>query len=164
MECAEIQKWIFRKIDGELSESEDIDLDAHLAQCASCAREFKLLGLPSRLSRGIPQITPPPFFYQRLRARIESEAQAIAGWQALWGMARRMVPALAGITLALLSVLAYVQLHDPQPDFYTVYERVFITDDQPQRMFLTEQGEITDETVLSAIAERQFSRRHAGKK
>ena len=93
--------------------------------------------------------------------QIESEAQDIAGWQVLWGLARQIVPALAGITLALLSVLAYLQLQGPRPDLYRAYSRVFITEEQPSRMLVAEQADITDESVLSAIADREAnSRRH----
>jgi hypothetical protein len=64
------------------------------------------------------------------------------------------VPALAGITLLLLSIFAYLQLYSPSPDLYTAYDGVFILEDQqPHRMLIAE--EITDETVLSAIAEEE---------
>jgi len=160
MECAEVRNWLFRKIDGELSESENADLDAHMAQCASCAQEYKLLALPRRIAQEIPQLTPSPFFYPKLRMRIEDEAQGIAGRQVLWGLARKMVPALAGITLALLSVLAYSQLHSPEADLFRAYDSVLITEEQPHRMLVAEQGDITAESVLSAIAEQESNHRH----
>jgi hypothetical protein len=164
MECAEVRILLFRKIDGELSESENRDLDNHLAQCASCAREYRLLALPRRIAQTVLQPAPSPFFYQKLRASIESEAQGLAGWQVLWGIARQMVPALAGITLALLSALAYFQLSGPRADFYGAYERVYIAEDQPHQMLFAEQGDITDASVLSAIAERESNHRHSEKK
>ena len=90
---------------------------------------------------------------------LEGEVQKIAGWQVFFHLARQVIPALAGITLALLSVFAYVQLSGNEPDFSKAYNRVFITEDQPHRMILADQGDITDESVLSAIAERESSRR-----
>jgi anti-sigma factor RsiW len=151
---------MFRKIDGELSESENADLDNHLAQCASCAREYRVLALPRRIAQEIPQLTPPPFFYPKLRKHIEGEARGIASRQVLWGLARKMVPAMATITLALLSVLAYSQLHSPEADLFSSYDHVFITEEQPHRMLAAEQGDISAESVLSAIAERESSHRH----
>jgi len=154
MNCAEVRNWLFRKIDGESSEAETQVLDTHLARCASCAREYRLLALPNSVARQIPQLTPSPFFYQKLRTRIEVEAQEMAGWQVIWKIARQMVPALAGITLALLTVLVFLQLHGPKND-PLAYERIFIAEDQPHQMLVAEQGDITDVSVLSAIAERE---------
>ena len=159
MECAELRNWLSRKIDGELSTSETAELDAHLAQCASCAREYGLLSLPRRFARRIPQPVPSPFFYQRLRTHIESESKSISGWRIFWELERHMIPALAGITLALLSVLVYLQLNGPHGNL-SEYERVFITEEQPHLMLAADQGEITDASVLSAIAGRDAHRQH----
>jgi hypothetical protein len=66
-----------------------------------------------------------------------------------------MIPAMAGITLALLSILAYLQLNSPAADMYRDYENVFIAEDQPRLIFTADRGDITDVSVLSAIAERE---------
>jgi hypothetical protein len=155
MECAEVRAWLFRKIDSELSESENRAFDDHIVQCSSCAREYGLLALPHRIAPEIPPVTPSPFFYKKLKLRIEGEAQGMAGWQLFLRLARQMIPALAGITLALLSALAYLQLQGPKANIYRDYEGVFITEEQPHRMLAREQGDITDASVLNAIAERQ---------
>jgi len=155
MECAEVRAWLFRKIDGELSESESRDFDNHIARCISCAREYRLLAFPHRMASEILPVTPSPFFYRKLRNRIENEAQGMAGRQLLWRLARRMIPALAGITLALLTALAYLQLQNPKADMYQDYRGVFITEESSHRILAGEQGDITDASVLSAIAEKQ---------
>jgi predicted anti-sigma-YlaC factor YlaD len=160
MECAEVRTWLFRKIDGELSESENRDFDSHIARCPSCAREYGLLAFPHRMASTIPPVTPSPFFYKKLRLRVESEAQGMAGWQLFWRLARQMIPALAGITLALLSALAYLQLQGPKADIYQDYKGVLVTEEQPHRMLVGDQGDITEASVLSAIAERQSGYRN----
>jgi anti-sigma factor RsiW len=154
MKCTTAQQRLFGSIDGELSASEKAELNAHLAQCPSCNREYGLLSLPSRISKAIPPVTASPFFYQKLRTRIEDEAQGIASWQTVWQLARQMVPALAGITLALLSVFAYSQLHPSRIELYRNYDKAFISDDQSHMMLAAEQKDITYESVLTAIAER----------
>lgn len=164
MECAEVRAWLFRKIDGELSESEIRDFDDHIGQCPSCAREYGLLALPHRVASAIPPVTPSPFFYKKLSVHIASEAQGMAGWQLFWRLARQMVPALAGITLALLSALAYLLLQGPKTDVYRDYEGVLITEEQPHRMLIGEQGDITDASVLNAIAEHQSGFQNHNKK
>ena len=155
MECAEVRTWLFRKIDGELSESQNGDFDNHIARCPSCAREYRLLDFPHRIASAIPPATTSPYFYKKLKTRIESEAQGMAGWQLFWWLARQMVPALAGITLALLTTLVYLQLHGSKTEMYQDYRGVFLTEEPSHRMLAGEQGDITDASVLSAIAEKQ---------
>ena len=158
MKCTAARNLLFRKIDNELPELEIAELDSHLAGCASCAWEFGILSLPSRVAKVLPPVEPSPFFYQKLRMNLEGEAQRSAGWQIVFGLARQMIPALAGVTLALLSVFLYFQLSGNEPDLYKAYDRVFISEDQPK---IYDQGEITDETVLSAIAERETNHRRS---
>lgn len=155
MKCKIAQERMFCRMDGELSASDAAELDAHLAQCASCSREYRLLSLPRQIAQVVPPITASPFFYQKLRLRIDDEAQGIAGWQSIRGLARQMVPALAGITLALLSVFAYYEIQTPSAELSRDYNRLFISDDQSHRMLAAEQKDITYESVLTAIAERQ---------
>jgi anti-sigma factor RsiW len=157
MNCTTAQARLFRKIDGELSLSENAELNGHLKQCPSCTREYGLLTLPSQIAKAIPPVAASPFFYQKLRMQIEDEAQGIASWQIIWKLARQMVPALAGITLALLSVFAYHQLQAPETGLYRNYDQAFISDDQSHKMLAAEQKDITYESVLTAIAERQSS-------
>jgi hypothetical protein len=152
MQCTAIQNWLFRKIDGELSDHENEELIAHLAQCAYCTREYSLLALPQRLMSAIPSIEPSPYFSRTLVLRIADKANSSAFWQTVLNPARRILPALASITLLLLSIFAYTQLYSPNPDLYSAYARGFTTEDQqPHQMLIA--GDITDESVLSAIAD-----------
>jgi predicted anti-sigma-YlaC factor YlaD len=155
MECDTARNWLSRKIDGELSDQESVQLNIHLEECASCLKEYEILSLPQRISQTTPLPVPSPYFYQKLKLRIEDETQNLAHWQAVFSMARRLVPALACITLALLSVFAYLQMSSPETEIYSAYERIFVPNDQPNRMLLFKQGDITDAIVLSAIADRE---------
>jgi len=154
MNCKIAKEKLFSRIDSELPDIESSELDDHLAQCPSCNRDYRLLTLPQQLARKIAPVTASPFFYQKLQRRIEEDSQGIAGWQAIVGLARKMVPALAGITLALLSVFAYFQMQTPDVELYRNYDRVFTSDDQSHRMLVAEQKDITYESILTAIAER----------
>ena len=160
MDCSNARNWIFRRLDGELRAEDTARLDAHLAVCPDCARDLKLLQIPRRIGQALPVLKPSPFFYTRLRARIaESESQPITIWQIILMLSRHMVPALAAITLALLSVFAYFQFSEPQADVYQAYDRIFTSGDRPQRMVIADQGDITDESVLQAIAEEETTHR-----
>jgi hypothetical protein len=134
-------------------------LDDHLKRCASCRREYTLLLFPRRIARAVSPPTAAPYFHQKLRMRIEDETRIAARWQVIWGMARQMVPALAGITLALLSVLVYFQLRTSDADLYRAYGRAIMSDDISYQMIIAQPEEITNESVLSAIAEREIHHR-----
>ncbi len=160
MDCSTARTWILKRIDGELSPEESTRLDSHLAGCPQCARDHKLFSIPRRIGRAIPVLEPSPYFYTHLRARIESEEQGISVWQFIMMLSRHMVPALAAVTLALISVFAYFQFTEPKTsDLYQVYDSIFMTGDRPQRMVIADQGDITDESVLRAIAELESARR-----
>jgi hypothetical protein len=154
MDCTRARAWIFKLLDGELPAEDEARLAAHTSACAACARDLKLLALPRRLGQAIPVLEPSPFFYRRLRARLESapEYQGVTIWQILVGLSRQVVPALASITLALVSVFIYQQLRGPSSD-YQAYDSIFLSGERPQSLVIAALGDLTDESVLSAITE-----------
>jgi hypothetical protein len=152
MKCTAIHDLILRKIDGELSESENRTLNSHLEQCTDCAREYGLLTVPSRIAQ---EITPPelsPYFPQKVKVRIEDEAQSVAILQLFDSLARRIIPSMIAVTMALLSVFAYLHLRNPQDDLHAAYEEVFIGEDLPLHRMVVERRGITDASILNAIA------------
>jgi len=154
MDCTAARDRLFRKLDNELSPSESEELDSHLSECASCAWDMKLLTIPARIAQALPALEPSPYFYSRLKARIESEQQSVTLWQIMLGLSRQVVPALAVITLALLSIFAYYQFTEIRGEVYWAYDRIFTSGDRPTRMVIADPNEITDESVLLAISER----------
>jgi anti-sigma factor RsiW len=155
MKCTAIQDWLFRKMDGELTDLENKELNAHLAQCAACTKEYNLLRLPYQISLTAPELRPSEFFCRKVQMQIAGEAKSGAFWSAILRPAQRMVPALAGITFLLLSILGYLQLQTPNTEFYSAYDRMFSTEQQPRQMAAA--GDITAESVLSAIAEWEIN-------
>lgn len=154
MKCSAMQDLMFRKLDNELSEAENGILDEHLNRCAACAREYSLLAAPGRIAQAVSPPEPSPFFSRSVRARIESEAQNAAILQLFFGLARRIIPSMAAVTLVLLSVFTYLQLSDPRDDLHTAYERMLTGAELPPHLMITEKRNITDESILSAIADR----------
>lgn len=155
MDCTAARDRLFRKLDSNLTKAELEQLDSHLAECASCAREMRILMLPRRIAQIVPALEPSPYFYSRLKARIESEQQPVTMWQIVLGLSRQAIPLFAVITLALLSVFAYYQFQDLRAEVYWTYDRIFTSGEHPQRMVIADQSEITDESVLLAISEQE---------
>ncbi len=152
MECDELRFQLFRLMDDELSAEERERVDAHLRHCASCARELRILTLPRKIGRSIPALEPPPFFYSRLKARLQAESQSITVWQIILGLSRQLVPAMATVTLVIVSLLAYLEFRGPGPDLYQAYDSIFLSPGHTSRMVIAE--DITDESVLHALAEK----------
>lgn len=155
MDCSAIRSWLFRLLDDELPAQERDQVDAHLGGCPSCAREWKLLTLPRRIGKSIPALEPSPFFYARLKARLEREQQSVTIWQVLLGLSRQIVPAMATVTLVIISLFAYFEFRGPRMDLYQAYDSIFMSGDRPSRMVIAD--EITDESVLHALAEKPAS-------
>lgn len=153
MDCMQARDLVFRSLDGELNLHEESFLNTHLASCPSCAREMKLVSIPRKIARVLPVLEPSPYFYQRLRARLESESETVTLWQILLGLSRPIVPVLATVTLVLISLFAYYQARGPEADVYRAYDMIFMRSDRPTRMVIADQGEITEESVLQAMAE-----------
>jgi len=152
MDCTIARSWLFRLLDEELSAAERDRLHIHLDCCASCAKEWRILTIPRRIGRSIPALEPSPLFYARLRARLEREAQSITVWQIILGLSRQIVPALATVTLVIISLFAYLEFYGPRGDFYQAYDSIFLSGDRPSRMVIAD--EITEESVLHALAEK----------
>jgi hypothetical protein len=152
MDCVLARSGLFRLLDEELSPTERDRLLSHIDSCASCAREWKILSLPRRIGKSIPALEPSPFFYARLRVRLERESQSITIWQIILGMSRQIVPALATVTFVIISLFAYFEFRGPRADFYQAYDSIFLSGDLPSRMVIAD--EITEESVLRALAEK----------
>jgi hypothetical protein len=109
---------------------------------------MRMLLIPKQIGRMLPVLNPSPYFYQRLRANLQSTEKSLSYWQIMMGLSRQIVPALATITLILLSTFAYLQVTTPQTDVRQVYDGIFTPSDQQEQFVLVEQGEITDDIVL----------------
>ena len=155
MDCTTIRMLLFRNLDAELSVLESKELEAHLSGCVACAREEKLLAIPRQIGRAIPDLQPPPYFYARLKARLNREDPSLTFWQILLTLSRHLVPAFAAVTLALLSVFAYYQVRGPQEDTTQAYDWIIQSLDRPHVILLENNGEINDENVLGAIVEEE---------
>ncbi|NWG12845.1 MAG: zf-HC2 domain-containing protein [Acidobacteria bacterium] len=155
MNCVEVAAKLFRMIDGELPPQEVDRIDAHLRVCPVCARELRMLTLPRKIARLFPIVEPSPYFYRRLKAGLESESRGAGFWQTVMGLSRQVVPALAALTLIVLTAFAYLQVAAPQNDFPQAYESMILPVSQPEQFVFAGRGEITDDVVLGMPAETE---------
>ena len=88
------------------------------------------------------------------RIRIENADQFSAIYKTFLSLSRQLIPAMAIVTLSLLFIFAYFQMRTPEADLYHAYDGIFASDGYSNLPLIVEQDDITNETVIRAIAER----------
>jgi anti-sigma factor RsiW len=99
MSCARIENRILGYIDGRLKESDQREVEKHLAACPACTvrvNEFRMVG---SLLDELPMIEPSAAFDVRLQARIAAEPVKQDWWSWL-GAAPRVLVAASMLLLA----------------------------------------------------------------
>lgn len=103
MSCARMETRLLGYIDGRLKESEQRDVEKHLADCAVCAVRVNEFRSVNSLLDELPVIEPSAAFDVRLQARIAAEPVKQSWW--LWlGAAPRVLAAAAMLLLATVWV------------------------------------------------------------
>jgi Putative zinc-finger len=98
-------------LDGELIADERAEVEAHLRQCAACARELEELGAVDAMARELP-VQAPPGYFEALPGRVRSRVRArrrprpVMVW---------MATAAAAILVAVIAPLTLTLRHAPQP-------------------------------------------------
>ena len=116
MTCNEVDNRLPAYLEDLLSPEEKKNIEGHLASCSRCSRAFADLKRADKLVRGLGEVEPPPFFEQRIMARVREEAGRKQGiLRRLFYPLHIKVPiqALATILIAVLGFYVYQQ-GDPE--------------------------------------------------
>ncbi|MCL6475016.1 MAG: zf-HC2 domain-containing protein [Firmicutes bacterium] len=117
MECTKIKAKLADYSVGLLAEREKQMVEAHLAQCPSCAAELRALERVDRVLRTVEPEEPPAHLWNSIRARIEAEPQRvqIPFWQRWFSVPRLALGGAAAA--AVLVAIAYFSLpRSPEGD------------------------------------------------
>ena len=92
-----------------LNETERAGIQAHAAQCSSCARAFEATKIASALlrERALEAVEPSPFFHTRVIAALRERQNEVPAFKRLWQAAGALVSSMTA-TVALLAVLSFV--------------------------------------------------------
>ena len=80
MSCVKMESRILAYMDGRLKDSEQAEMEKHLAACPECrvrANEFRSV---SDLLGELPMVEPTPAFDVRVRARVAAEPVKLRWW------------------------------------------------------------------------------------
>jgi anti-sigma factor RsiW len=115
MSCERMESRILGYVDGRLKESERLEVEKHLAECAPCCLRVNEFSAVSGLLDELPQIEPSPEFDLRVHARVAAEPQPKAGWRAWMHFSPRI--AFAASMLLLMTLwLGYRAGTPPTPN------------------------------------------------
>jgi anti-sigma factor RsiW len=103
MSCTRMETRLLGYIDGRLKESEQREMEKHLAACPACTVRVSEFRSVSSLLDELPQIEPSPAFDVRVRARIAAEPLKQDWWSWL-GAAPRVLVAASMLLVATVWV------------------------------------------------------------
>jgi predicted anti-sigma-YlaC factor YlaD len=92
-----------------LNESDRVVIQAHTANCSSCARSYEATRIASALlrERAVEAVEPSPFFHTRVMAVLRERQNEVPAFKRLWQAAGALVSSMTA-TVALLAVLSFV--------------------------------------------------------
>jgi anti-sigma factor RsiW len=103
MSCTRMETRLLGYIDGRLKESEQREMEKHLAACPACTVRVNEFRSVSSLLDELPQIEPSAAFDLRVRARIAAEPVK-QNWWSWVGAAPRVLVAASMLLLATVWV------------------------------------------------------------
>jgi hypothetical protein len=102
MSCERMESRILGYVDGRLKESERLELEKHLAECAPCCLRVNEFSAVSGLLDELPLIEPSPEFDMRVHARVAAEPEPKASWWAWMHFSPRIAFAASMLLLMTL--------------------------------------------------------------
>jgi anti-sigma factor RsiW len=167
--CHDLQKLLPLYEEGILSDAEKRAVEEHLAQCGDCRREMAFLQKADRLVKNLSPVDEPPWFQQRIMARVREEAGQKSFWQKWFHPLSFRIPVqiAATIVIAVLAVYIYRSGDEqvqrilpgaPQPAIQDQVQRTPVPSPVPPPAPEPQAGEKVLSTVVqkkAAVAEKQ---------
>jgi hypothetical protein len=110
MLCKDIEHKLSAYLEDALSPQEKTLIEEHLASCPQCSKSIESLKKTEKLVREMEEVEPPPWFTQRVMARVRGEAKQKEGFfRKLFYPLHVKIPiqALTAVLIAVLAVQIY---------------------------------------------------------
>jgi hypothetical protein len=107
--CKKIENSLSLYAEGLLPAAEKLVAEKHLAECADCSKALADLKKVAAITQGLQEVEPPPWFKQRIMARVREEAEKKSFAQKWFYPLRIKIPiqVMATIVIAILAVYIY---------------------------------------------------------
>lgn len=105
MRCKKAEKLILKSFDHKIKDWEKSELEAHIALCPHCfdmKREYEDI---LKVLSASPFPEPKPYFWERLRPRLNESSAGILPFWKLWAI--KLVPAAVSIVVLLAAGLTF---------------------------------------------------------
>ena len=109
MNCKDIEYSLSLYLDNLLSPANKRAIEEHLTSCPQCSKELAQLQQTGKLVDGLGEVEPPPWFKQKIMARVREEAEKKSLAQKWFYPLRIKIPVqiMATIVIAVLAVYIY---------------------------------------------------------
>ena len=107
--CKDIENSLPLFAEGLLSNAEKKVAEEHLAECADCSKALADLKKVAAMTQALQEVEPPPWFKQRIMARVREEAEKKSFAQKWFYPLRIKIPiqVMATIVIAIIAVYIY---------------------------------------------------------
>jgi hypothetical protein len=109
MNCKDIENSLPLYLDNLLSAADKRAIEEHLTSCPQCAKALARLQNTGKLVDGLGEVDPPPWFKQKIMARVREEAEKKSFTQKWFYPLHIKIPVqiMATIVIAVLAVYIY---------------------------------------------------------
>jgi hypothetical protein len=145
MTCHEINTLLPGYLEGVLTPEEKENVEVHLASCPLCCQAVEDLKGADHLVRGLKEVEPPPFFEQRIMARVREEAGQKRGLLKMLFYPLQIKIPIQAMATVLIAVLAFYVFQKSQTE--TRQRTPF-----PIPLTQSDKGRITDESQKAPLA------------
>ncbi len=116
MTCNEIKNLLPAYLEDLLSPEEKKSIESHLASCPLCTRSLADLKKAENLVKGLEEVEPPPFFEQRIMARVREEARQKKGILRKFFYPLHIKIPIQALATLLVAVLAFYVYQKNEPE------------------------------------------------
>ena len=108
MNCKDIENSLPLYLDNLLSPADKRAVEEHLKSCPSCAKALAQLQKTGRLVDGLAEVEPPPWFKQKIMARVREDAKKKSFTQKWFYPLRIKVPVQVFATIFIVVIAVYI--------------------------------------------------------
>ncbi|KAF1084130.1 hypothetical protein SPSYN_02783 [Sporotomaculum syntrophicum] len=163
MQCRNICEMLSPYIDGMLESSQVVQVEEHIAGCASCRLEYEKLRAAVEMVRGLPEVLPPAEFHDNLLQKLQSlPTPSVVGSQTsliyrlAWG---KWSKTLAVAAILFLSVGITTLWYDKHDGWLPGAEQQNVSSQS-----VADRGELGDDkAVIDARAQETVREQHVQK-